>query len=118
MSNTAVLPQLASIDDLMSRPQPYTPIYRLTRRGRLAVFALTLAVMIAIGVAFAGGSVATDEKLETETIVVTPGDTLWEIASAHAESGDVRSMMRFLEDLNGLDSVVLASGQRLRVPIE
>ncbi|MGA8256449.1 MAG: LysM peptidoglycan-binding domain-containing protein [Nocardioides sp.] len=118
MSHTAVLPAQHRLLDQFDAPSSYVPEYRLTRRGRLAVFVVALAVLIAVGVAFASGSVATDEKLVTETIVVAPGETLWEIASARAESGDVRSMMRYLEDLNGLESVALAAGQRLRVPVE
>ena len=92
---------------------------RLTRRGRLAVFVVGLLVAVAIAVAFAGGSVATSEKGEpvpTDTIVVGTGVTLWDIASARAEGGDVRDMMSTIQQLNHLDSGMLVAGQRLRVP--
>jgi len=91
---------------------------RLTRRGRLVVLALALAVLLAIGIAFAQGSVATSEARQTETIVVVPGDTLWDIASERAEDGDVTAMMHFLKELNHLDSPALAAGQRLIVPVD
>ncbi|MDE0776299.1 MAG: LysM peptidoglycan-binding domain-containing protein [Nocardioides sp.] len=96
----------------------YVPDYRLTRRGRVAVLLLGLTVLLAIGVVFAGGSLASEEPAPTETIVVAPGDTLWEIASDLSEDGDVRDMMRTIEQLNSLDTVALAVGQRLQVPLE
>ena len=103
---------------MSSMTTTYVPIYRLTRRGRLVVFALAFLVVVAIGVAFAGGSMATGDKEATETVVVAPGDTLWEIASGVADDGDVRDMMSHISDLNQLDSVALAAGQRLEVPVD
>ena len=102
---------------MSSTTTAYTPIYRLTRRGRLVVFALGFLVLVAIGVAFAGGSMATEEKEPTEVVVVAPGDTLWQLASDVADDGDVRDMMDHIVSLNDLDSVALAAGQRLEVPL-
>lgn len=94
----------------------YAPHYRLTRRGRLVVLALGLLLALAIGMVFAGGSVATGENEHTRTVVVAPGDTLWDIASDAAGHGDVVEMMRHIEDLNGLDTVDLAVGERIQIP--
>ena len=94
------------------------PEYRLTRRGRLVVLFAGVFVLLAIGVAFAGVSLASEEPQPTETIVVAPGDTLWDIASDLSEDGDVREMIRHIEQLNSLDTVALAVGQRLSVPVE
>ena len=94
----------------------HVPDYRLTRRGRLVVFVLAFLALVAIGLACAGGSMATGEREATETVVVEPGQTLWEIASSASEGRDVRDMMDHLVDLNGLDSVALDAGQRLEVP--
>jgi hypothetical protein len=94
------------------------PVYRLTRRGRLVVFVLAFLVLAAIGVAFAGGSMATSEPEATETVVVEPGQTLWEIAAAASDGRDVRDMVDHLADLNDLDTVVLDAGQSLAVPVD
>lgn len=94
------------------------PVYRLTRRGRLVVFLLAFAVVVAVGVAFAGGSMATGEPEATETVVVEPGQTLWEIASDLGGGDDTRAMVRHLVELNDLDSVVLDAGQTLAVPVD
>ena len=85
-------------------PRPLAgPVYRLTRRGRLVVFA--------------GGSMATSEPEATETVVVEPGQTLWEIAADASDGRDVRDMVGHLVDLNHLDSVVVDAGQSLAVPV-
>ncbi len=94
------------------------PDYRLTRRGRVVVLLAGLFVLMAIGVVFAGVSLASEEPEITETIVVAPGDTLWGLASDLSVDGDVRAMMRHIEALNSLDTVALAAGQRLQVPAE
>lgn len=92
--------------------------YRLTRRGRLVVLLVGVFVLLAIGVAFAGVSLASEEPEATGTLVVAPGDTLWDIATELSDGGDVRETMRHIEQLNSLDSVALAAGQRLDVPVE
>lgn len=95
---------------------------RLTRRGRLVIFALALMIVLAMSVVFGGGSVATSERGEpsrTEIMTVGQGDTLWAIASdIAADTGerDVRTVMAQIEDLNGLDSTMLQAGQQLRIP--
>lgn len=94
---------------------------RLTRRGRLVVFLASLALVLGASVAFGSWSVATDESGEppaTEIVQVTPGQTLWGIASERAEhGGEVRDVMQQIERLNALESGMLRVGQKLRVPV-
>ncbi|MFC7492747.1 MULTISPECIES: LysM peptidoglycan-binding domain-containing protein [unclassified Nocardioides] len=112
-----------TIDQMFhSRPaaRPRSTV-RLTRRGRAVVVLLALVAVLAVGVALAGGSVATRDSgtpEPTAVVQVGPGDTLWEIASAAATDGDVRSMIERIEKLNALDSGMLVAGQRLLVPVE
>ena len=94
---------------------------RLTRRGRVVVVLLALVAVLAVGVVVASGSVATREAgtpEPTAVVQVGPGDTLWAIASAAADDGDVASMMDRIEKLNALDSGMLVSGQRLLIPVD
>lgn len=97
-----------------------SPSVRLTRRGRLTVLVLFVALaLLALGV-FGGQSAATDEPgtpVQTRTVVVGAGDTLWEIASEVAEPGEVREMIHHIQELNALPSASLQSGQRLAVPV-
>ena len=93
---------------------------RLTRRGQVVVVLLTLLVALTVSVVLAAASTATDEAgtpEPTRVVLVGPGDTLWDIASAVAEGGDVRAAMEHIEDLNALDTAALQSGQRLLVPV-
>ncbi len=94
------------------------PQVRLTRRGRLVVFAFGMLMALAIGIWLAAGSAATGESGEAQVDVVTvaPGDTLWDIAADATAGGDVRSMMEEIRELNALDSSVVYSGQDLLVP--
>lgn len=98
------------------------PTVRLTRRGRLVVFLVSLVLVF--GTAFmvlGGASVATDEAgtpEPTTIVMVGAGETLWDIAADLAPSGDTRDMMNRIERLNALDSGMLLAGQRLRVPAE
>jgi hypothetical protein len=113
---------MSTTDTLVLEPglEPrYVPEYRLTRRGRLVVLLVGVLLALAVGVVFAGGSVATGENEETRVHVVRPGDTLWDISSdlAAQSDGDTRDMMRYLQELNHLDGVTLAAGQRLVVPV-
>lgn len=99
----------------------YAPSYRLTRRGRLAVLALALLAVLAVGILWSSGSVATERPgipEPTETVMVSSGDTLWAIASEAADGGDVRAMVERIQQLNALDSGALSAGQRLAVPVD
>ncbi|MEP9381840.1 LysM peptidoglycan-binding domain-containing protein [Nocardioides sp. KR10-350] len=92
---------------------------RLTRRGRVVVFLVALGLLLAAGFLGAGLSGAAQEKgnaVPTHTVVVEPGDTLWDLASDAADGGSVRDMEQQIKDLNGLDSGMLAAGQSLRIP--
>jgi len=98
-----------------------SPSYRLTRRGRLTVLTLALLAVLAVGILWASGSVATERPgtpEPTRTVMVGSGDTLWGIASETAGGGDVRDMVGRIQQLNALDSGMLLAGQRLAVPVD
>lgn len=98
------------------------PTYRLTRRGRLVVLVAALLAVLALGVWMSTGSVATDESgtpTPTQSVVVGPGDTLWDIAADAAPAGvEVREVMEQIQHLNALEGGSLEAGQTLRVPLD
>ena len=64
-----------------------------------------------------GEAVGASGQQEMEAVVVSPGDTLWEIADRISpESLDLRAVVQGLVELNGLESKVLRPGQVLQVP--
>ncbi|MBO0843456.1 MAG: LysM peptidoglycan-binding domain-containing protein [Nocardioides sp.] len=97
---------------------------RLTRRGRVVVFAFTLVVLLVI--ALIGARVASAAQLgaekspaaTTHTVVVGTGETLWAYASRASAHSDlsVREMELRIKELNGLDTSELYAGQTLIIP--
>ena len=93
---------------------------RLTRRGRVALLVVFLGVAFAALTMLGGHSAATGEAgrpVETRTIVVGEGDTLWDIASDIAEPGATQEMIHYIEELNSLPGPSLMQGQKLAVPV-
>jgi hypothetical protein len=94
---------------------------RLTRRGRFTLVVLFAVLAFAVLTVLGGHSAATGEAgvpVETRTVVVGEGDTLWGIAAEIAEPGEVREMIHYIRELNALPSVSLMRGQELAVPVE
>jgi len=92
----------------------------LTRRGRLARFAVVLSLSVLLGAVFtmkagAGGSAAHGAHSYV-VVVVAPGESLWSIAADAAGRGDVRSMVDEIISVNSLAIPDVQVGQKLRVP--
>jgi Tfp pilus assembly protein FimV len=90
---------------------------RLTRRGRVVVFLLGLAIAMVAGFVLANGSTATEHPETTTVIQVGPGETLWDIAKSVAVQGHTADMVDHIKDLNHLSGGGLQAGQELRVPL-
>jgi len=118
-----------TIDQLLDAPRPATSrparserprsTVRLTRRGRVVVFVVGLVALLGIGLLVsngAGAALHAGTPEPTHTIVVAPGDTLWDLASEAAGGDDVRSMIAHIEEINGLAGANLSAGQTLRIP--
>ncbi|MGO2111611.1 MAG: LysM peptidoglycan-binding domain-containing protein [Pseudoclavibacter sp.] len=96
---------------------------RLTARGRRLVGGLVLvAALLGFGAlasqpAFAAVVGATSTS-ELETVTVSAGETLWEIAEETAESRDVRDVLADIQGLNQLDGSHVEPGQVLFLPAD
>lgn len=103
------------------RPSTSRPVaVRLTRRGRIVLLAVFVGIVFCTLTVFGGQSAATDRAgapVETRTVVVDEGDTLWAIASEIADPGEVREMIYHIQKLNALSSASLERGQELAVPM-
>lgn len=98
--------------------QPHSAI-RLTRRGRVVVFA-SAVVMAAGFMTFVGdlaGASNTGGEAATGSYVVAPTDSLWSIAQQVAPGADTRETVERIKDLNGMRSAVVFTGQELVVPL-
>jgi nucleoid-associated protein YgaU len=101
---------------------PAQPIgdVRLTRRGRVVVTLMLLALALVALTLFSAQSAATRESganVPTRTVVVGEGDTLWQIAGAVAEPGRIRELVHEIQKLNSLPGPALVEGQELAVPV-
>lgn len=89
---------------------------RLTRRGRLAIVLLTVAlVVVGFSVGRASASRGADGRAP-HYAVVQPGDSLWRVALRAAPSRDPRLTVAALRSLNGLRDSSVYAGQRLLLP--
>jgi hypothetical protein len=101
------------------RQQHYAPV-RLTRRGKLVAQLLLIvaALLTAVGIA-AGTRAAADAPPpagQPPSVVVEPGDTLWNIAERHAPDVDRRAVIAEIRRLNHLDGSGVEVGQMLILP--
>lgn len=94
---------------------------KLTRRGRLMIFAAALLVAMVALVAIAGAVIATSgagDPVPAQTVQVGSGDTLWDIAAAANPGGNVGTTVHDIAELNGLaETGALQVGQRVSVPL-
>ena len=71
------------------------------------VFTVGLLLVLALGVLWGSGSVATEQPGTAEptlVVQVEPGDTLYDLAASITTDGDVNAMVERIEDLNRLES--------------
>ncbi|MFJ3958721.1 LysM peptidoglycan-binding domain-containing protein [Arthrobacter sp. NPDC090010] len=114
MSAQVVMPNVAQL----------APRMRLTRRGRFVFFGLPAALLLATLLTLALGALlspakasdSSDSTRQMATIVVQPGDTLWNIAERVAPGRDPRDVVGEIASLNGLDASQLKAGQDLFIP--
>lgn len=96
---------------------------RLTRRGRVVVLAVLVAVLFA---AFSLGRSASQASPPTglsspapaqNIVTVQAGESLWTMAQRVAPDNDPREVVAQIRDLNGLASAQLVPGQQLLLPV-
>jgi LysM repeat protein len=51
-------------------------------------------------------------------VTVAAGETLWSLASAMADGGDVQALVADIASANSLNGVDVEAGQKLRIPIK
>jgi Tfp pilus assembly protein FimV len=93
---------------------------RLTRRGQVTTVVIGAFLATAIlGLVHQAPTSATEQPTRlppTATVVVHPGETLWQIAQRVAPAKDPRTTIHAIEELNGLSSAAVQAGQTLQVP--
>ena len=88
---------------------------RLTRRGRVVVLGLLVALAALVVVLVSQPGQAADTT-PLPTRVVQPGDSLWSIAGQVAPGRNRAATVEDIRRLNHLDGYRLQVGQKLTVP--
>ena len=98
---------------------------RLTQRGRrlARTVVIALALLLALTVSVMGRSVPVEAGTgpavaATSTVIVQPGQSLWQVASNLSLDADLRETVARIQELNGLGAAdTLQPGQELIVPV-
>lgn len=120
MSTATHAPTRCPAHGVGHRPtRPSVPATRLTARGRVVVVAVVLLAVLALWAWWGNPTAASSVRHHpvSHSVVVQPGQTLWEIAGRIAPDRDPRRVIADIEDLNGLtDPGGLVAGRSLFVP--
>ena len=89
---------------------------------RLARFLVVLSLTTVFGAGFAMQAGAGSKVVPTKpdsyvTVTVAPGETIWSVAKALNNGGDVRELVDQIIKVNGLSSSDLTAGTKIRVPL-
>lgn len=118
-------PSLASATSVQRKES--LPPLRLTRRGRIVLIGIPLAVLAALLLSLAGfltspakaaDSAAGLSVTPTVTVTVQAGQSLWAIAGAAAPERDPRDVIADIVQLNNLTAGGVVPGQQLFVPTQ
>lgn len=99
--------------------RPVRQRVRITRRGRVVATLVFLGVALTLMATMGGWAVASLSGGTPESVrvvEVAPGETLYGIAGALAEPGEIREMVHRIQELNSLSGSQISEGQKLAVP--
>ena len=89
--------------------------YALRNKKLFTAFISLLTILIiSTGIIVNAGTTQTQNIYKTIRIV--NGDTLWEIASEHAQNSDPRAYIYEIKKLNQLEGDIIFEGQELYLP--
>jgi LysM repeat protein len=78
-------------------------------------WAMVMVALVAVTVGLSKVALGDGRPVDA-TVVVQPGDTLWDIAAARYPTDDVRVRVDEIEKLNGLHSPKIEVGETLQLP--
>ncbi|HZL04531.1 MAG TPA: LysM peptidoglycan-binding domain-containing protein [Coriobacteriia bacterium] len=117
---TGTRAHLRLVHDADAAPAPAGPL-ALTPRERLVVRTLVGAASVILAVllgALIGLLLRPDAAVDTRSVTVDTGESLWSLAVAAAVPGqDVRDVVSEIVALNALETDTIVPGQELLVPV-
>ncbi|WP_433057528.1 LysM peptidoglycan-binding domain-containing protein [Dactylosporangium sp. CS-033363] len=89
---------------------------RLTRRGRIVVLGFLVSVVAGLAALVSAPGQAADPPGPAPTVIVQPGDTLWDIATRNKGREGRDATVEEIRRLNNLAGYNIDAGQRLVLP--
>ncbi|CAN5575587.1 hypothetical protein BH24ACT14_BH24ACT14_07280 [soil metagenome] len=102
-----------------TQPSLRAAVYPRRRLAVVAVTVVAVAALLLVGVWSPWSAAATPAGVATAPIevVIAPGDTVWDLAHAHAPAGQSpRIYVARILAVNDVDATALAPGTVLRLP--
>ncbi len=90
--------------------------YVLKNRRRFYLFVIMVTIIVS-SAALAAGVQGADTGDKYISVVVEPGDTLWDLACEYKNSGDLRQYIREVEEINNLTDSMIYEGDILKLPV-
>ena len=94
--------------------------YRVVSKFRFTLFISIVTIIICMCLSVINGSANVSGSSMTvyETVIVQPGDTLWDIAESYAKPNtDIRSFVHEIEELNSINGGNIYAGQEINIPV-
>lgn len=93
--------------------------YRLHLKNRRRFFSLLalLGFIIVLLSSVISAGASTTPETQTALLVVSSGDTLWDIATEYCTKGDIRNYIADVMRINQLEDGTIYSGQSLLLPV-
>jgi len=90
---------------------------KLTKKGKRCLFFVLVAALFAIVAALSIAASASDVQKEYVSHIVSPEDTLWDIAETYGTNDDVRKTVYEIKKLNQMESSEMIVGTELLIAI-
>lgn len=89
--------------------------YVLKNKGRFYIFVIMVTVLLS-SISLLNFAQSADTGMTYTTVVVEPGDTLWDLAKEYSSSKDLRRYIKKIEEVNNLKDSTIYEGDILKMP--
>jgi LysM repeat protein len=111
-----IIPRQRGVDSAPAGRTVARTRVRLTRRGRIVLGVLVLAVFVGLAMAFGSATQAAAPTGPDRTVVVRSGDTLWSVATAALPDEKPYAAVERVRLLNHLPDNEIYAGEQLLLP--
>lgn len=89
--------------------------YVLKNKGRFYIFVIMVTILLS-SISLLNFAQSADTGMAYTTVVVEPGDTLWDLAKEYSSSKDLRRYIKKIEEVNNLKDSTIYEGDILKMP--